>query len=282
MAAPDGFEERRGSSPDLPVPWQNPWGLLWRDLGAIGASFGLRLRELWRLNREGTLWRPRFWPRQGASLFWPCLLVGVLALNVGVWPRLLANRRPPSLPITAPEGSAGDSQTDKAPAAAGTPGVSSSKASEPMAPESAQTTAAPELSTSDPVDVQSRGLAPVDSASGGSDSASPAPLPAPQPPSAVQPPPDALLLEFAPDDPESWIATTQADPGALRLDLQVKDGFWLLARSQRLARADEWQRRAQSLGYEDLRLLDGRGQVLGRRALVGSGMILLDFPSAPP
>jgi hypothetical protein len=46
--------------------------------------------------------------------------------------------------------------------------------------------------------------------------------------------------------------------------------------------AGQWQRRAESLGYEDLRLLDGRGRVLARRALVGSGMILLEFPATPP
>jgi len=66
------------------------------------------------------------------------------------------------------------------------------------------------------------------------------------------------------------------------LDLLLVDRFGTLAAPQRLALAEQWQRRAESLGYEDLRLLDGRDRVLARRALVGSGMILLEFPAAPP
>jgi hypothetical protein len=64
--------------------------------------------------------------------------------------------------------------------------------------------------------------------------------------------------------------------------LLLIDRFGTLPDRQRLALAGQWQRRAESLGYEDLRLLDGRGRVLARRALVGSGMILLEFPGAPP
>jgi hypothetical protein len=64
--------------------------------------------------------------------------------------------------------------------------------------------------------------------------------------------------------------------------LLVADRFGNLPENQRLALAGQWQLRAESLGYEDLRLLDGRGRLLARRALVGSGMILLEFPTAPP
>jgi hypothetical protein len=96
------------------------------------------------------------------------------------------------------------------------------------------------------------------------------------------PTPDPLLQKLAPDDPEGWIGATRAEPGASRLDLLLIDRFGTLPEPQRLALAGQWQRRAESLGYEDLRLLDGRGRVLARRALVGSGMILLEFPATPP
>ena len=105
---------------------------------------------------------------------------------------------------------------------------------------------------------------------------------APEPPSAPLPPPDPLLQELAPDDPEGWIGATRANPAASRLDLLVVDGYLNLSKPQRLALAAQWQQRAESLGYEDLRLLDRRGRLLARRALVGSGMILLEFPAAPP
>ena len=99
---------------------------------------------------------------------------------------------------------------------------------------------------------------------------------------APLPTPDPLLQELAPDDPEGWIGATRAEPGASRLDLLLVDSFGTLPEPERLALAGQWQRRAESLGYEDLRLLDGRGRVLARRALVGSGMILLEFPATPP
>jgi hypothetical protein len=89
-------------------------------------------------------------------------------------------------------------------------------------------------------------------------------------------------MEFAKEDSDGWIAAAHPDPPALHLDLQLNDPFWSLERSQRLARAEQWQRRARSLGYEDLRLLDQRGLVVARTALVGSGMILLESPTAPP
>lgn len=104
----------------------------------------------------------------------------------------------------------------------------------------------------------------------------------PGPVAAAVSPTDQLLRELAPDDPEGLIGTSRAEPGAARLTLMLADRFGALPQTQRLALAAQWQRRAEALGYEDLRLLDGRGRLLARRALVGSGMILLEFPVAPP
>ena len=63
-----------------PAPYQEPWGRLAGDLRAVVASSGLKLRELWRRNREGDLSVPGFWPASLASLFWPLLLALGLAL----------------------------------------------------------------------------------------------------------------------------------------------------------------------------------------------------------
>lgn len=64
----------------LPVPYENPWGLLVRDGRAVAASIRLQARELWRRNRQGDLGRPGFWPKDLAPLFWPL----ALALAVGL------------------------------------------------------------------------------------------------------------------------------------------------------------------------------------------------------
>ena len=54
------------------------------DLVAVVAAGGLKGRELWRLNGEGNLATPAFWPRSLAPQFWPLLLALGLALLVGL------------------------------------------------------------------------------------------------------------------------------------------------------------------------------------------------------
>jgi hypothetical protein len=274
MAAPERLKQGRGSSPNLPAPWQNPWGLLWRDLGAVLASLGLGLRELWRRNGEGSLWRPAFWPQGGAKLFWPFLVVALVVLLVLGGRPLLAARRPPPLPPLAAGGNTtteAETQAEKPPTSDGTSGAEAS-----LSPPAA--TAAPVTPPSAPQPMESEAPAatPAPPSRGETEAGALGPSDAPLPT------PDPLLQELAPDDPEGWIGATRAEPGASRLDLLLIDRFGTLPEPQRLALAGQWQRRAESLGYEDLRLLDGRGHLLARRALVGSGMILLEFPATPP
>ena len=274
MAAPERLKQGRGSSPYLPAPWQNPWGLLWRDLGAVLASLGLGLRELWRRNGEGSLWRPAFWPQGGAKLFWPFLVVALVVLLVLGGRPLLAARRPPPLPPLAAGGNTtteAETQAEKPPTSDGTSGAEAS-----LSPPAA--TAAPVAPPSAPQPMESEAPAatPAPPSRGETEAGALGPSDAPLPT------PDPLLQELAPDDPEGWIGATRAEPGASRLDLLLIDRFGTLPEPQRLALAGQWQRRAESLGYEDLRLLDGRGHLLARRALVGSGMILLEFPATPP
>ena len=88
---------RAPSRPGLPAPYTNPWQLLRRDLAAVIAATGLKLRELWRLNGEGELPRPRFWPGPLTAAFWPLLLALALILLlgfVGGLPGLLAKHAP--------------------------------------------------------------------------------------------------------------------------------------------------------------------------------------------
>lgn len=75
----------------LPVPWSSPWKQLRqdlaRDLPAVSSASLLRLRELWRRNREGDLSIPAFWPQALNVWFWPLLLV--LAVSLLSLPLLL-------------------------------------------------------------------------------------------------------------------------------------------------------------------------------------------------
>ncbi|MCX5954333.1 MAG: hypothetical protein NTZ40_12765 [Cyanobacteria bacterium] len=274
MAAPERSKHGRGSSPDLPVPWQNPWGVLWRELGAVLASLGLGLRELWRRNGEGSLWRPAFWPQAVALLFWPLLAVALVGLLVFGGRPLVTARRPPPIPPLAGGRSPGP-QAERPPFNSGTSNAATS-VSPPAPPESS----IPSPAAPQPIEAEAPADAPPEPNPGETEPGARGPGPAP--PSAPLPPPDPLLQALTPDDPEGWIGATRAEPGASRLDLLLIDRFRSLPDRQRLALASQWQRRAESLGYEDLRLLDGRGHLLARRALVGSGMILLEFPATPP
>lgn len=88
----------------LPVPWSSPWKQLRqdlaRDLPAVGSASVLRLRELWRRNREGDLSVPGFWPHALSAWFWPLLLA--VALSVLSLPLLLGRGTTPA-PAAVPE-----------------------------------------------------------------------------------------------------------------------------------------------------------------------------------
>ena len=82
----------------LPVPWSSPWKQLRqdlaRDLPAVGSASVLRLRELWRRNREGDLSVPGFWPQALSAWFWPLLLA--VALSLLTLPLLLGRGTTPA------------------------------------------------------------------------------------------------------------------------------------------------------------------------------------------
>ena len=59
------------------------------------------------------------------------------------------------------------------------------------------------------------------------------------------------------------------------LRLQLTAGFTTLPAAQQQKVAEDWQALALGFGFDRLELTDRQGRVLGRQALVGSGMILL-------
>ena len=246
-------------SRDLPAPYVNPWTLLGRDLRAVLASLVLKARELWRRNRAADLPRPGFWPRGAAPLFWPLVLTGglVLAVALGRLIRLPAGTsdtaEPTGPPTIVNEGDSGDR-------AAGSEGS--------KAPERIPNPVLPDKSPSgqplpDPA-ISPQPLPQVPESANGEV--------APVAPPEVTPEMAALRV----DDPDHLIGETRADPAAGRLELRLSPAFGALSAGERRRWAERWQERAASLGYGDLELRASTGRLLGRNALVGSGMILLE------
>lgn len=253
------------SGRDLPAAYENPLRALRRDLRALVASLRLWLRELWRRNREGDLSVPGFWPNELAPLFWPLLLALGLALLLAL-PRSLGRMLPAQR---------------RAPAAA----VPQRLVTAPL--PRARTTAAPEPlpETSLPAPRALAGDVSGGPAAGPTAAASdPGPETVPEAAAPAQAQPleiDPLLALLAEEDPRHLIGSAHPDPAADRLVLRLAPAFALLGGSERVAEANRWLARSQALGYERLELVDGAGRLLGRRALVGSGMILLAPAAAP-
>lgn len=302
----------RPPRPGLPAPYVNPWRLLGRDLIAVAASLRLRVWELWRRNREGSLWTPRFWPPVGAALFWPLLLslllVGVTAVALKSLAPAAASLEPtatsapvsPATPIPsvpAPAAPAG-SLTAAAPVSA----PATDSPSGPVSPPGPDALAGPDGSTGPDASRAPESplspAAPVPEAPGQRDAAAP-PLPASSASPASSPSgaaaqvaaqvaaedagasvapvaDDEWLGRFRPEDPEGWIVSLTSLPARSCLRLTLSQAFAELPPGRRQATALRWQAAAADLGFERLELVDGQGRRLGRSALVGSGMILLD------
>jgi hypothetical protein len=246
----------RPAGQDLPAPYENPWGLLRRDLLAVLASMRLELWQLWRRNRQGDLPRPAVWPQALAGWFWPLLLVLLLCLLVAAGWAVRSLRSSPQ--SGAPEAD----------------GLTSSVSS-----------AVEPLVASPPADVHSTEVSPAVEP--------PAEQPAPEQPSLDQPlaedvASEALPRQEASPQPDPLLEAFAAEPGAELLQmarLREADGHlelvldrsgWLgLPEPERQGLAEQWRLRAESLGSGRLWLLDARGTPLARSARVGSGMILL-------
>jgi hypothetical protein len=226
---------------DLPAPYASPWGQLGNAVRAVLASLRLKLRELWRRNGEGDLSVPGFWPQGLAPLFWPLVLAVLLALALALAGQVWRGLSHRAL--RAPGGAA------VAPLQA------------PAAQQKSPPLAARALETPPPMAVQE-----------------PMPVPEPEPPPPLEL--DPLLALLAQDDPDHLVASAHPVPAEGRLVLTMAPAYTGLGEASRRRWAERWQQRALALGYERLELVDDRQRLLARRALVGSGMILLD-PGAP-
>jgi hypothetical protein len=122
----------------------------------------------------------------------------------------------------------------------------------------------------------------------------PAPAQKPAPPELLEPPeqpagdapeiasPMDMATAEAPslpagfEDPTGLVVSARCEPAAALLELRLSPPFQRLEAPERQRLAERWQEQAHRLGYDHLRLDDASGTELGRSAVVGGGMILLD------
>ena len=270
----------------LPAPYAPPWKRLGEDGVALLAWLGLKLRELWRRNREGTLPLPGFWPRRWPRLFWPLVVVALL-LGSG-----LVGRAWLSWPAAAPLGTEplGTKPLGTEPPLGAEPplgGTSSRDANTPLAatpdrdggrpaPGGPSAGALPEAATGGPVDSSdSPAAGSDDAATARSADATPLPQTTESPEEREA---NRLRAAWSAGDPEPLIAAIRPEPASATLTLDLADAFIALKDGERQRLAERWWQRAVEEGYGHLRLRDGRGRLLARDARVGGGMVVLEPP----
>ena len=242
----DQVEDEVPTTRDLPAPYVSPWSEAGRTLVALVADCRLRAQELWRRNREGSLSVPAFWPRDLAPSFWPLVLVLPLIVLVGVVGLLTATPSelipPPSISTEVPvvETTVVDNPVVERPM------------SEPAAPE-------PDPIPDPEPDPPENPVLPVE-------------------PAAAVAPQDPLLalLQKNQEERELLLAVEPvADSDVVRLRLS-RERWAALDNDQRGRVAERWLNRLLEAGFDRLELVDDSDQLLGRSALVGSGIILLN------
>ena len=264
------------SSP-LPATYRNPWEALADDLRAVVADSRLRLQEFWRRNGEGDLWRPPFWPRDLAPLFWPLVVGGAVGLLLALVSALLSLLLT-GLPIgfaTIAEGPTAAVREDSLILREESPAVQQESAraslldstltipdvraaSDPASDAKADAKTSLNPDAIEPADTTRAADAVSDNL--GSD----------QPPAPVDPLNQWLVRPEAAGLIEAVVG--EVESGTLRL--QLTPAFDRLSHSDQLRRSELWQRWATELGYDHLELRDQRSGLRGRDALVGDGMIL--------
>ena len=240
---------------NLPAPYESPWRQLGRAARAVVASLGLDLRSLWRRNRSGELPRVPWWPRDLAPLFWPLVLAAGLSLVLlsASWLVGLHRQPQPGPGPLSPAAEAIDASMD------------------------ASIDAAIDASIDAAIDTGADGVlepsaaAPAEASPDSTDNATPG--------EADQPdadPSDALRDRIGADDHERWIVAADATPERQLVVLKLEEGFNRQDPLARRRQAERWLERIRELGFEQLELRSRDGELLGYRARVGSGMILLE------
>ena len=229
---------------NLPAPYVSPWLEFARNLQALFADLQLRAQELWRRNGEGDLSVPGFWPRNLASIFWPAVLVLVVAgplAGLRWWQSAHPTLPEPVPGVVASDGFVPDGVLPETV-------VPEPLLPEPLITPQPQPALAPEPTL---FDVEDPPLPVLD----------------------LNPLMDLFLDGSA---PEGLLASATPQPAQNRLLLQVSDAWNSLAPSARTSISEDWQRRSLDLGYSSLQLVDGQEKLLARSARIGSGMIVFD------
>ena len=229
---------------NLPAPYVSPWLEFSRNLQAVIADLQLRAQELWRRNGEGDLSVPGFWPRNLASMFWPVVLLLVVALPLAGlrwWQSAHPTLPEPAPGVVARDGFVPDGVLPE------------TVVPEPLLPEPLITPQPQPALEPEPtlLDFEDPPLPELD----------------------LNPLLDLFLDGSA---PEGLLASATPQPAQNRLVLQVSDAWNNLGPSVRTSIAEDWQQRSRDLGYSSLQLVDGQQTLLGRSARVGSGMILFE------
>ena len=247
---PEARSEPQGVEPsgNLPAPYVSPWQEFGRNLQAMAADLRLRGQELWRRNREGELSVPGFWPRDLAPSFWPMLLVLMLLLTLAGVRFWQDHARSASLPEPA------------------------------------------ELKRTSPLELPVQELIPAPQRKAEEPSPAPEAMDAQpalepfQPSEPEQPLQPQLsfdpLFELFQDKavPEGLLRSAKPVPEQDRLLLELSFDAWQqLSFDQRQSLASSWLQSAFELDYASLQLINEQGDLLGRSARVGGGMILFDL-----
>ena len=231
--------EPRHEPGNLPAPYVSPWSEFARNLRALLADLQLRAQELWRRNREGDLSVPGFWPRNLASIFWPLVVVLLVAVPVAGL-RWWQSAHPP----VAESKPAAVAIDQRVPVAV----LPEAVFPEPLITPQPEPAFAPETTLFDVGDP-------------------------PLPVLDLNPLMDLFLDGSA---PEGLLASAIPQPAQNRLVLQVTEAWINLVPSARTSISEDWQRRSLDLGYSSLQLVDGEEKLLARSARIGSGMIVFD------
>ena len=231
--------EPRHEPGNLPAPYVSPWSEFARNLRALLADLQLRAQELWRRNREGDLSVPGFWPRNLASIFWPLVVVLLVAVPVAGL-RWWQSAHPP----VAESKPAAVAIDQRVPVAV----LPEAVFPEPLITPQLEPAFAPETKLFDVEDL-------------------------PLPVLDLNPLMDLFLDGSA---PEGLLASATPQPAQNRLVLQVTEAWINLVPSARTSISEDWQRRSLDLGYSSLQLVDGEEKLLARSARIGSGMIVFD------